>query len=477
MRRVIPIERLQAVADLAPKPEEPPRSNNHHTPNGEGRRLLVDDYLRHYGIGFTQTDGKGGDKFVLDECPFDSSHKRPDSYVMQYPSGMQIFHCSHNSCSDKKWKDFRAIVGEPLGHHYDPPKPDYKSRHNEQQQHSQAEPEKPLDRAAVNFSELKTQFPDLKPELIEGILRISEVMGIHAKSKVGKSWFVYMIALAVATGTWLFGRYRCHRGRVLIIDNELHGENLVNRIPKVAKGMGLTGMDWENNLDLLPLRGRLRNIFEMRAFFESIDKGQYSLIIIDALYRILPEGISEKGNAEMAQVMNALDSYAGSTGAAIAFVHHASKGDQSGKDVTDVGSGAGSLARAVDSHLVLRPHEERDHVVLDAALRSFAPIDPVVLGWEFPVWQIAEDMDPAALKGRKVSVEENQDKKDAEGMQAILEALEKHGGMSKNKLSTKAGIGKTRIERLLGKLEQNDEITCTEGIIGGNKCEIYEINR
>ncbi len=68
------------------------------------------------------------------------------------------------------------------------------------------------------------------------------------------------------------------------------------------------------------------------------------------------------------------------------LVHHASKGNQSVKSVTDVGAGAGSQSRATDTHLVLRHHQEPGCVVVDAAVRSWPPIEPQCLRWSFPVW-------------------------------------------------------------------------------------------
>ena len=66
--------------------------------------------------------------------------------------------------------------------------------------------------------------------------------------------------------------------------------------------------------------------------------------------------------------------------------------------MTDVGAGAGAQSRAADTHLVLRPHEEDRAVVLDAAVRSWPPIQPLCLRWEFPLWHRDDALDPEALK-------------------------------------------------------------------------------
>lgn len=119
---VCSIEALQHVAAMAPTSisrRDLPRSENHAVGN---HRLILDEYLADRGIGFTVKDGKDGWKnYNLDECPWDPNHKSPDSMVSQSPEGMLVFRCFHDSCSQRKWQDFKECVGKPDPHHYDPP--------------------------------------------------------------------------------------------------------------------------------------------------------------------------------------------------------------------------------------------------------------------------------------------------------------------------------------------------------------------
>lgn len=133
-------------------------------------------------------------------------------------------------------------------------------------------------------------------------------------------------------------------------------------------------------------------------YFRAIEPGRFRLIVLDAFYRFLPAGMDENANADMASLYNHIDRYAADLGCAFVLIHHSSKGSQSGKAVTDVGAGAGSQSRATDAHLVLRPHEEPEVVVLDAAVRSWPPHNSVCLRWAFPVWDMADDLDPKRLK-------------------------------------------------------------------------------
>lgn len=62
--------------------------------------------------------GSGGTKFILKECPFDSSHKAPDSALFLSADGAIGFKCLHNSCSSYTWKDFR-LKFDPHAYDYE----------------------------------------------------------------------------------------------------------------------------------------------------------------------------------------------------------------------------------------------------------------------------------------------------------------------------------------------------------------------
>lgn len=250
----------------------------------------------------------------------------------------------------------------------------------------------------VSARQLMAACPALRPPVIENLLREGETMNVIASPKTGKSWLVLDLAIAVATGRPWLGRFPTVAGDVLIIDNELHGETSANRIPKVAKARGIDTDEFADRVFIRNLRGGLQDIVTLGSFFRAIEPGRFRLIVLDAFYRFLPAGTDENANADMASLYNHIDRYAADLGCAFVLIHHSSKGNQSGKSVTDVGAGAGSQSRATDAHLVLRPHEEPDVVVLEAAVRSWPPLDPVCLRWAFPVWDMADDLDAKRLK-------------------------------------------------------------------------------
>ena len=167
----------------------------------------------------------------------------------------------------------------------------------------------------VTIGKLRQMHPQLAPVLIEGMLRVGETLNLIATSKAGKSWLVLSLALSVACGRPWLGR-AVTSGRVLLIDNELHGGTLAHRVPMVAEAMEIDVSEYSERIDIVSLRGRLLDITALRTLIENIEPEQYALVVADAWYRFYPPGVSENDNAAMAQLYNLIDKYAEMTRAA-----------------------------------------------------------------------------------------------------------------------------------------------------------------
>ncbi len=237
-----------------------------------------------------------------------------------------------------------------------------------------------------------------RPAIIDGWLRQGETMNVIAAPKTGKSWLVLQLAFSIAQGVPFLGR-ECRKHPVLIIDNELHPETAAQRMRSVGSELGLPVDD---GITVVPLRGQLEDIVAITdRLVDAARRVGAGVIILDALYRLLPKDTNESDNAAIMQVYNLLDRIAAQTGAAIILVHHTSKGNQGEKSVTDVGSGAGTFSRAPDCHLTLREHEEQGHVVVDAVARSWSPPGSLVIRRSGLVWEVADGADATRVKGRR----------------------------------------------------------------------------
>src|SRR6266704_2879127 len=148
--------------------------------------------------------------------------------------------------------------------------------------------------APRSFRELMKSHPELRPPVLEGLLRRGETMNIIAPPKTGKSWLVTDLALSVASGQMWLGRFAVHdAGDVLILDNELHGETTVSRIPKVARARQIALDAYADRLHVENLRGKLQDIFSLKTYFDRLVPGRFKMIVLDAFYRFLPMGTDE----------------------------------------------------------------------------------------------------------------------------------------------------------------------------------------
>jgi hypothetical protein len=272
--------------------------------------------------------------------------------------------------------------------------------HNEERWHQPVQSD-PAAAAAEKFtpvraSDLIRRFPNMRPPVIEDLLREGEAMNMVAPPKVGKTWLVHLLAAAVATGRPWLGLVT-HRGRVLIVDAELHNETLADRMLRIQRVCGLADAEMDE-IDVWSVRGKRLTIDDLRNLLKSVSPGTYRLIIVDALYRFLPLDGEENSNETMTTVYNAVDALAAQLRSAIALVHHSTKGAQGARAVTDVGAGGGAQSRAADAHLILREHEEEGAIVVQAAVRSWKPLAPFVIRWNDPGWVRDYDLDPSRVK-------------------------------------------------------------------------------
>jgi hypothetical protein len=247
----------------------------------------------------------------------------------------------------------------------------------------------------VSAYDLPAKYPHPRPDVVCGLIRRGDVAGIVGGPKARKSWFMAQVAISVAAGI-PFLKWPTVQGRVLIVDNELRGDDLSRRLTTMVKAMSLKWDEVAKNIDVIPLRGRLADLYTIRDELVR-EPERYSLTIVDAIYKAMPRGLEENSNSDMTSALVLLDEAAERHNCGLAFAHHLSKGNQAGKAVTDLGSGAGAQSRSVDVHLAMVPHEDDNTVILQGVLRSQPPFAPICLEYRYPLWHVAEEKDPTAL--------------------------------------------------------------------------------
>jgi len=250
---------------------------------------------------------------------------------------------------------------------------------------------------AISLTALLEEHQNRTPYLIEGILREGEVACLIAPPKCAKSFLLADLALSCACGNRWHGHWPVKEGRVCVVDNELTRNEIAHRMREVMRAKGVTVPRIDGRVDVISLRESQMSAQDVLDQLEGL--GKYDLVIFDALYRFLEKGMDENNNADMTVLLRGFSRYAARTGAGVILVHHTSKGNQSGKEAIDQGSGAGSLGRAVDTHIVLQRHEEEDVFVETMSTRSSKRPGKLAIRWEYPTFADTAVADLEALHG------------------------------------------------------------------------------
>jgi hypothetical protein len=144
----------------------------------------------------------------------------------------------------------------------------------------------------------------------------------------------------------------------------------------------------------------------------------------------------------MMRVYNHLDALAEQWQSSIVIVHHSSKGQQGDKALTDVGAGAGSISRAADTHIAIRPHETDGHFVLEAVTRSFKSPEPVSVKFEWPLWE-ATTLAPEVKRQTRQNVAAQQAADDS-AISEILDRIPDGKPIMQSELFRRCGVSQSQ---------------------------------
>lgn len=104
--RCVATDQLRALASELSEPQRPQQ------PRTTSRNIdwSLERWLQQHGVEIISgpVPWRDAQKWQV-PCPFDEGHYR-DAFVAQNQEGRPQFHCSHNSCSDKGWRDYRQSI-------------------------------------------------------------------------------------------------------------------------------------------------------------------------------------------------------------------------------------------------------------------------------------------------------------------------------------------------------------------------------
>lgn len=358
------IKYMQKLCDLYPKEEKPQKYNNYHP--GE---FDLEEWLNKYGLRYRKSNYADGVKYILDCCPFDSNHKGKDACIFQSRTGAIGFHCFHNSCADKTWKDVRLLY-EPDA--YEKRQQEYEKRiyarpnRKQEVKKIQATDGKPVFYTATDILNLPREeesFVKTGINLIDKKMRgwkkgyVSVISGLRAS---GKSSVISEVCLdCVDSGN-----------RVGVFSGELAPKNFMRWMNLQAAGKGYvepTQFDGYYNVSrkyqekiaswlgdkFFLYNNEYGNNFSaiMEEFEKKVENDKLDLLILDNLMAFNISNLGENKWDAQTEFVLSLQRLAKRKNIHIAFVAHPRKA--MGFLRLDDISGTGDLGNAVDNAFIV----------------------------------------------------------------------------------------------------------------------------
>lgn len=201
--KITPNEYFAKVAAMLPKPEQPSKSNYYSNEKFDLEAFLNKHHISVRNIVRTSSFTK----YILDECPFNSSHRAPDSAIFEMSNGGLGFKCLHSSCSQYTWKDFRLKFEPDAYDHKEYQRHEHKMQYYSSQKKEPFVPKKEdsakgkkwLAMADVQYVDMSkmasipTGYKELDKKII-GLL-LGDVTVLSGGSGAGKSSWIDCVAL------------------------------------------------------------------------------------------------------------------------------------------------------------------------------------------------------------------------------------------------------------------------------------------
>ena len=239
-------------------------------------------------------------------------------------------------------------------------------------------------------------------EIIAGVLHSGTKAVLASGSKVGKTWILLDLAIAMATGT-PFLKFQTEKRKVLFINFEIRREFIAERLRIIQEQKKQNDL---RNLGVWNLRGQTSDFEELTGeIIKNATRESYDLIILDPIYKAMV-GKSENVASSVGDLCNQIERIVEETGAAVIFAHHFAKGNAAKKSQLDRMSGSGVFARDADTIITLTEHGELGCFSVEMTLRNLAPQQPFVIEWKYPTMVERPDLAPTPFKAEDSVAEE-----------------------------------------------------------------------
>jgi predicted transcriptional regulator len=187
---------------------------------------------------------------------------------------------------------------------------------------------------------------------------------------------------------------------------------------------------------------------------------QANVIILDPVFKLNVEG-EENSSRDQTVFFNELDRLTTEAACTVILNDHSGKGNQSEKDPLDVIRGSSAKGGDLDAALVLRKHDVAECFRVDLVHRELPPVEPFVIGWQFPLMRPRPDLSADDMKKAKPGRTKAHD---PEILCAAIANAAAENPISISKWANAAGISRQTLQSYLPGLRAKDWIaTAGEG--------------
>jgi RecA-family ATPase len=201
---------------------------------------------------------------------------------------------------------------------------------------------------------LTKEFPE-EEWLVEDIVPLPSIVALSGMPGHGKTFVTIHIAMCVARGLPVFGRFASRQAPVLVISEEDYPNHLQGRF----KSLGLTE---DEQITYLSQAGfKSDNKENIDQIIDIVREGKFKLVIVDSLRRVHDQ--DENDSRGMARVAEGLKRIA-KEGVAVLYIHHHRKPEEHKLNNPTVSlRGSTEIQAAVENHFALEKKDNEDILV------------------------------------------------------------------------------------------------------------------
>ena len=330
MIEILSTEQMQVLAATVARPEPAPSTTS--SANGQhDLRLDIPKWLSARGVSFKvkdRPDQQGRQVFLLQQCPFDSSHGAANEVaIYQAPDGKIGAGCKHNSCIGRGWQEFKEQIGKPDRDHFDPP-PSVNNRNHSPRQDSR-------DDALIFWEPSIVSMSSIEPRAVKWLWKNripnGKLVSLSGNPGLGKTLVLIDIASRVTTGaSWPDGCPGGEPGGVVICSAEDDPHDTLR--PRFdAAGADVSRINLVESVVQMDAKTKRRSerLIDLQRDLTAISKAldatpNCKLLIMDPINAYLGKTDSHK-NAEVRQILGPVAEMCHRKGVAFIYLGHLNK--------------------------------------------------------------------------------------------------------------------------------------------------------